>query len=256
VPRHKEFRDVFGGVDGWSWMKADYSQIELRLAAWHADETTMLQAFRDGEDLHALTASNILGDPTARTVGKILNFGLLYGAGAGTLQRIARTEYDVSLTLNQAKEYRARFFETYPALKRWHRRLEGEITSSGKAVSPLGRIRHLPDALLWDDALKMRAVREGINHPIQSFASDMLLMALTRVHEQLDPAEAVLVAEVHDEMDLLVRNDSIDKVASLVKATMEDVSWVKRWGVILDVPIVAEVEIGTHWGSVSEWSST
>ena len=257
VPNIKEFRDVFGGVG--TWLKADYSQIELRLAAWAADEDTMLAAFREGEDLHRLTAELVLQDRSdkARKVGKVLNFGLLYGAGANTLRRIARMDYGLQLSQREAKAYRDKFFMAYPKLLEWHRDMERSIKETGKAVSALGRVRHLPAAQSWDDSEAMRAVRMGINHPIQSFASDILLKSLSRVQAQLDTGsyEAEVIAEVHDEMDLLVYRD-VDAVAEMVQTTMEDVEWVKKWGINLTVPIVADIETGTHWGSLTEWSKT
>ena len=259
VPRTAEFRNLFGGIEGMTWMKADYSQIELRIAAWLSNETLMLQAYEDGLDLHTLTAKLVLGDDSgaARQVGKTLNFGLLYGAGPRTLQRVARSQYDVFLSEGEAKEYHAAFFANYPGLKNWQKERERELEWSGKSVSPLGRVRYLPNARIpWDvedmRTKKIGAIHEGINHPVQSFASDLLLSSLIRVRPSVDPLGAKVVAEVHDEIDLLVPNENVRQVASIVKETMEDTSWLGRHGIKLGVPVLAEVEVGTHWGSVKE----
>ena len=254
VPRGKEFRSVFGS-DHLTWMKADYSQIELRLAAWTAQEDLMLDAFRSGVDVHRQTGRLILGDDgdDARQVGKTLNFGLLYGAGPATLQRIARSDYGVNLSLSEAERYREEFFRAYPGILQWHRRMEDEISTSGESRSVLGRVRYLPDAKVpWTVAAmrskKAAAIREGINHPIQSLASDIMLRAVA----ELGHAGIPLIATVHDEVDLLVTSDRLAATAQVVKATMEDLSWMDKFGIKITVPIVAEVEVGPSWGELKE----
>jgi DNA polymerase-1 len=244
VPRDPRFRGVFGGVDGYSWVKVDLSQIELRLAAWTAEETTMLAALDDGHDLHAMTAEAILGDTAKRQTGKALNFSLLYGAYPKKLQEIAARDYGVEMTLEEAEAYHKRFFETYPHLKWWHQDMEASILATGRSESPLGRLRILPDAFSSDRALQNRAVREGINHPIQSFASDLMLMSLVRVNREFP---GYVVATVHDELDLVLPNRDVDHVVPRVVAIMQDTTWLERWGIDLKVPIIAEATIGRYW---------
>lgn len=258
VPRTKEFRDLFGGVEGMTWIKADYSQIELRIAAWLSGETLMLQAYEDGADLHTLTAKLVLGDETAeaRQVGKTLNFGLLYGAGPKTLQRIARSQYEVFIDADEAKEYHAAFFRAYPGLRQWHKQQERNLSSTGIAKSPLGRIRYLPNARIpWEvedmRTKKIGAIHEGLNHPVQSFASDLLMTSLIRVAPQLRELGAFVVATVHDELDSLCPTERLSEALPIIKNTMEDVTWLGRHGIKLGVPVVADIETGTHWGSVS-----
>jgi DNA polymerase I-like protein with 3'-5' exonuclease and polymerase domains len=139
--------------------------------------------------------------------------------------------------------------------------MEDAITSSGMSVSPLGRVRHLAAAQRpkWDDedGQRHKAIREGINHPVQSFASDLLLMSMVRVSEVL-PEEAWIVAEVHDEIDLLVAPYAVRQVGMMVKETMEDVSWLQKFGIKLTVPVLAEVTAGPSWGEQKEitWTQT
>jgi len=259
VPRTKGVRSCFGNVEGFTWMKADYSQIELRLAALAAGEPKMLEAYRNGEDLHTLTAQLVLGDTSsdARQVGKTLNFGLLYGAGPATLQRIARADYGVFFSLDQAKHYKSEFFRAYPGLKRWHQRMEAQLEQTGIARSPLGRVRYLPKAKIpsnvrdmWPQ--KMAAIREGINHTVQSYASDLLLSSLVRVAPKARELGAQIIAEVHDEIDFLCPDDKVDELAAIVKETMEDTSWLEDHGIILGVPVLASVEVGPNWGDIDE----
>lgn len=248
VPRKAEYRNVFGGEEGKLWVKADYSQIELRLAAWIAREPTMLEAYRKGEDLHMLTAKLVLGDDSkeARQAAKPINFGLLYGGGWSTLQRTARRDYGVFFTEWEAKRNRTSFFSAYPALKQWHETTAASVARHKKSVSPLGRIRYLPDIDHPEETKRWAAIREGINHPVQSFASDILLSALVRLQGTpgLEP-----IVEVHDEIDFLV---DPDYDLSHIRKIMEDRSWLRRYGIELTVPLVVELATGTHWGSLKE----
>ena len=257
VPRDKEFRSIFTAPEGHTWMKADYSQIELRIAAWLANEPTMLAAYENGDDIHALTAAEVLGDPSFRQGGKTLNFGLLYGAGPRTLQRIARQDYDVWFTFEEAKQHRQNFFRLYPKLETWQRLSENQIETSGIARSPLGRIRYLPHAKIpWEveDMVghKMAHLREGLNHRVQSFASDLTLQAVRRLVEAGYP----VVAAVHDEVDLIVRDEDVKQTAETVKFIMEDLTWLEKFGINLTVPVLAEVEVGPNWGEleVAKWT--
>lgn len=260
IPHEARFRDCFGGVQGLTWVKADYSQIELRVAAWVAGEETMLEAYESHQDLHRLTARLVLGDSSdaARYAAKTLNFGLLYGAGPATLQRIARQDYGLHFTEGQARRHREEFFRAYPGLVHWHQRMREYIVANRTAVSPLGRVRQLPDARFWrfeDEDLRKKAaaaVREGINHPVQSFASDLLLMSMLRVRPIVEKYGARMICEVHDEMDFLVPDASVRAFGFEVKEMMEDVSWLSDFGIKMGVPVVAEITAGTHWGTQKE----
>ena len=265
VPRRKDFRSVFGGDPELTWLKADYSQIELRIAAWLANEPSMLEAYRTGADLHALTAQMVLGVDdmtkeikpgiTARDVGKILNFGLLYGAGPTTLRYIARTNYDVFFTHYEAAQHRENFFTMYEALSTWHTQMKKQLEWTGQVRSPLGRVRYLPKAKIpWEveemRGHKIHAILEGTNHPVQSMASDLLLMSLVRVAPLVRPLGVQIVAEVHDEIDFLAPHAVVEEASQIIKATMEDVSWLGKFGINLGVPVVADIETGPYWGEV------
>lgn len=246
VPRDPRFRGVFGGVPGHKWVKADLSQIELRIAAFLARERTMIEAYQGGQDLHRITAENILGSGSddARQVGKTLNFGLLYGAYPSKLREVALDSYGVTMTQQEAEKYRGAFFQTYPGLSELHTKIKAELHTTGQVSSPLGRVRTFPEKDDDDEWVVKQAEREAINHPIQSFASDLNLSALVRLP---DDVRQYAIAIVHDELDFLVPDEEVERVVPIIKATMEDVSWLTRWGIDLDVPVLAEVEIGDYW---------
>lgn len=254
VPRTKEFRSLFTVPEGYVWMKADYSQIELRIAAWLSNEPTLLEAYETGQDVHSLTAEHILGDSTFRQGGKTLNFGLLYGAGPKTLQRVARSDYDVWFSFEEASQYREDFYQLYPRLETWQKLTENGIVSTGQSRSALGRVRYLPHAKIPWDVVDMRTkklahIREGINHQVQSFAGDLLNMAVVRLHA----SGLRIMAAVHDEVDLIVPDNRVAETAAKVKEIMEDVTWLEKFGINLTVPVLTEVEVGPSWGEVEEY---
>lgn len=246
VPRKDaRVKRVFGGRQGMVWVRADLSQIELRIAAWIAGEEAMLEAFRAGDDLHSLTAQKILGDPSARQVGKTLNFGLLYGAYPGKLIEVARNDYGVTLTKREAEKYRAAFFDTYPGLVEWHDRVKSELAATQMVASPLGRVRHFPEVTIDADEWEVRAAeREAVNHPVQSFASDMLLHALVTLPQEV---QAWAIAEVHDEIDFFMPHGRVEEYSAVIQETMEDTSWLRKWGIEFNVPVLAEVTHGPYW---------
>src|SRR5262249_46588280 len=133
IPRGSEYRRCFTAPPGRCLIKADYSQIELRIAAKVADERVMIAAYQSGQDLHRLTAARVLGKPDGevtkadRQIAKSLNFGLVYGMGWRGLKGYALTNYGVVLTDAQARGYRDGFFKAYPGLRAWHDRVRERV---------------------------------------------------------------------------------------------------------------------------------
>lgn len=258
VPRDPFIRGILGARPGWTLVVADYSQVELRIAAMMADETTMLGQFARGEDLHMLRAMKITGkldvDVTKeeRKAAKPVGFGFMYGMGAPKFVDYARDSYDVYYSLDEAEAVRRGFFNDYPKLLSWHERQRRIARKYGQVQNPIGRIRHLPDIISKDRAVQGEAERQAINSPVQSFASDLMLLALIELHRMMPPDEAVIVGTVHDSILCEVRNDKVKHWTPLIKSTMEDMSIVKRkFGTEVTVPIVADIEVGSHWGETS-----
>jgi len=259
VPRDRFIRSILGAPPGWKFVEADYSQVELRVAAMLSQESRMLRSFSMGEDIHLLTACQVTGKapeditPEERKKAKAVNFGFLYGMGAEKFTIYARDNYDVEVSLAEAEKVRARFFETYPALRPWHERQRRLAVRYGRVHSPIGRIRHLPDVQSQDKAVRAESERQAINSPVQSFASDLMLVSLLQLHNDLDPRQARIVGTVHDAILFEVRDEALDDVVPQIRRTMEDTQLVKkRFGADVTVPIRVDIKVGQHWGEGTE----
>lgn len=255
VPRDSFIRGIIGASNGWRLVEADYSQIELRIAAWMAGERRMLAALREGYDLHNITACAILQKQPQQITkderviwGKHPNFGLLFGMYPKKYVEYCRDNGALEISLAEAEDVYDTFHRAYPALRRWHARQVRLAHRYQRVSNPIGRVRHLPDVRNSNDSIRMEAERQAINSPVQGFASDLMLFAAVRLAGQLNPRHARLVGSVHDSLLFEVTEDAVAETAATIRSTMEDTAELKRvFGVNLDVPIVVEIEAGTHW---------
>jgi DNA polymerase-1 len=249
----KELRPCFIPRDGYVVADFDFSQIEMRVAAFIARSEPMLEAFNQGQDLHRLLAAQVarklLEDvtPDERQMAKAVNFGLLFGLGAFGLRKYAEDSYDVVMSQEEANRFYRGYFETWTGLREWHLAVEARLRRDGISVSPLGRVRGFSN---WGDPNTLNA---AINAPVQGMASDLMQIAIAEIQGQLPGAnrtvpEALVIATVHDSAVIELPEDRWQETAQLIKATMEDPAPVlKNLGVELDVPIVVEASIGTRW---------
>jgi DNA polymerase I len=236
IPSDAAYRRCIRPSTGRVLVKADYSQIELRIAAQISGDIAMQAAFRAGEDLHTKTARVVLGhEPTKldRQLAKALNFGLVYGMGAERLRAYARDDYGVTLSEEEAVQFRNRFFQTYPDVKAWHRaQRDGEVTT----YTLTGRPRH-----------RVRQFTEKLNSPVQGTGADILKGALVRLWADRDAVpSAAPVLVVHDEIVCEVDRGEADACARWLTAHMEAAGA----AVLTDVPVVVETQI------VADWSGT
>ena len=260
VPRDHFIRSVIGAPPGWLFIQADYSQIELRIAAHCAQERRMMRAFALGEDLHTLTASRSTGKPPSeigkeeRKKAKAVNFGFLYGMYPKKFQQYAFESYGLDVSLGEAELVRKQYFEMFSDLERWHDRQRRLVHARREVHSPIGRVRHLPDVLSSDNSVRMEAERQAINSPVQSMASDMMLFAMTRLDAALDPNECFMVGTLHDGIFFECREDKVDTWSPIIKETMETLPLGKSFGVELSVPIIADVEADQYWSGTPDAS--
>jgi DNA polymerase I-like protein with 3'-5' exonuclease and polymerase domains len=252
-PLAKTIRKLFVASPGYSFISADASQAEIRWAAFLAQEQNMIDIYRAGGDIHTATAEAVLGkkkeDMTpeefkdARQKGKSIVFGFLYSAGALTFQRVAKTDYGVDLTEKQAQEFREGFFNAYPAIQEYHYKVKRECHKYGYVVSPLGRVRHLPEVHSNDNTIVRRAERQALNHAIQSVSSDTVLLSCLEIMKLADPEECRPVLFIHDELTMEVLNSEIDKYAPIIKYHMVNPP-LAQFGIELNLPLDSDLKVG------------
>jgi DNA polymerase I len=197
-------------------VKADYSQIELRIAAKVSGDKRMLEAFTKGEDVHEITARSLTGQEEVtkeeRKLAKAVNFGLLYGMSPKGLQNYARASYAVEMTEKEARRYRREFFETYPGLKAWHDREYRKLNKHGDTETRTltGRRR-----------TGVTKFTERLNSPVQGTGADGLKLALALLYEQRQECPgAVPILAVHDEIVVECDEDDVEKVEKWLKRAM------------------------------------
>ncbi|MDF0554030.1 bifunctional 3'-5' exonuclease/DNA polymerase [Kamptonema sp. UHCC 0994] len=245
VPRNctaKGMRACFIATPGYHIIKADYSQIELRIVAEISGDAKMLDAYAKGEDLHTLTASLITGkvleEVTSedRRIAKSVNFGLIYGMGAAKLQAYAEEKYDVLLTLEEAKEFRKRFFQAYSGVRRWHDSIRRTVyVKDIKQIRTIGGRRRR-----W---AKKPRLSELLNHPVQGTSADMLKVAIVRLFKLLPKTGAKLIGVVHDEILLECPKATLKRTSCILKKVMVEAGELY----LQQVPVEVEVTICSSW---------
>lgn len=256
----KSLRPAFVPRPGYYIADLDYSQVELRVAAVVSRCEPMIEAFRRGDDLHRLLASEIVGKnvedvtPDERSMAKPANFGLLYGMGALGFREYAEDVYGVVFTEEEAVEIHEAFFSLWVGMKEWHSRMVTLAHRDGQVVSPIGRVRRLP--AVWDgnDRMVAAAERQAINAPVQGFASDLLQMAAASIEGVLPGTEPVpdvrLVGTVHDSLVVEVPAHDWKRATARCLHRMQGIPDLlrKSMHVDFDVPLLAEASVGTRWG--------
>jgi DNA polymerase I len=236
----REIRAAFVPREGWKLVVADYSQIELRLLAHMSEDPVLVEAFRNGEDIHTRTAAEVMGVPPmlvtkeARNAAKAVNFGIVYGiSGFGLASNLG-------IPRKEAEAYIRGYFERYAGVKRFIDATVAQTRETGIAKTLLGRERPIPDMNSRNPNARGFAERTAMNTPIQGTAADLIKLAMVRIDRLLAARNSKMLLQVHDELVLEAPPDEIEDVKRLVKAEMESV-------IQLRVPLVAEVGTGDNW---------
>ena len=237
-----ELRKMFVAGPGHVLVDADYSQIELRLLAHIAGDEHMIAAFRSGEDIHTVTASQVFGVPAElvthemRRRAKAVNFGIVYGISDFSLSQ------DIGVTRREAKEYMERYFETYSGVRAYMTQVVEDAREKGYVSTIMGRRRWLPELKSSNFNTRSFGERVALNAPIQGTAADLIKKAMIRVDARLraEGLEARLVLQVHDELIVECPEEEADRVCALLTEEMEGVAK-------LAVPLTAEAHSGQSW---------
>jgi uracil-DNA glycosylase family 4 len=260
VPRDPFIRGLFGAAPGYTFVEADFSQVELRVVAFLSRDRTMMHLYQTGQDIHKATAASVLGVPISqvskddRKKAKAVNFGFVYGMGAQKFVYTAFEKYELIFSLTEAEEVRRAFFEMFKGLIPWHARQRRLVNEYRRVVSPLGRVRHLPDIDSGQVGVRREAERQAINSPVQSFASDMTMLSMVLIQEKFERLgiKGRFICTVHDSLMFEVKDSHVGKALPIIKGTMENLPLDKKFGVSLDVPIVSDLQVGRYWGESRE----
>lgn len=247
-PLGKRMRSCFIAGPGRLLVSADYSQVELRVLAHVSQDPALLEAFRNGEDIHARTAALVYDlppdqvSPDQRRNAKTINFGLIYGMGA---QKLAQ---ELKISTAQAKDFIARYFERLQGLKEFYEGVEASARKHGFVSTLGGRRRLLPDINSASGQAAALARRQAINTVIQGSAADIIKLAMLAVarDERLRELDARLLLQVHDELLLEVPADAAEEAGALVARLMQDVC---PAGKELSVPLLVDWGTGHDWGA-------
>jgi DNA polymerase I len=242
----RRIRRTFIAEPGHVLLSADYSQIELRLAAHVADIPEMRQAFRDGVDIHALTASQVFGVPVegmdslTRRRAKAINFGILYGISAFGLGN------QIGAPQSEAAAYIKAYFQRFPAILAYMERVKTDCRNTGYVTTIFGRKCFIPGIRETNPARRAGAERQAINAPLQGSAADIIRRAMARVPEALAAAGlgARMLLQVHDELLFETPQDEVEETARVVKEVMEGACAPRCE---LTVPLVVETGWAQSW---------
>ncbi len=238
----KELRAAFVAPKGKTLLSLDYSQIELRIMASVSGDPKMIEAFKNGEDIHKITAASVLNIPVdkvtkeQRQTAKTLNFGIIYGMGP---QAFARTS---GLSYTEAEEFIAAYFRNFSEIQQWQERTIAAARETGYVENLNGRKRWVPNIISPNQRSASEARRAAFNMPIQSLAADMLKMAMIAARRAFP--DIPLILSIHDELVFEVPDGMLKKAATELRRIMESVYQ-------LSVPVKVDVASGKNWAEIS-----
>ena len=235
-------RKVFVPEDGYVFVDADYSQIELRILAHCSGDEQLIRAYREARDIHRMTASQVFHTPfdevtpLQRRNAKAVNFGIVYGISSFGLSQ------DLSITRKEAAQYIEHYFETYPGIKKFLDDSVAHAKENGYAVTLFGRRRPVPELKSSNFMQRSFGERVAMNAPIQGTAADIIKIAMTGVDEELRKRgmRSRLILQVHDELLIETAEEEVEEVKTILKDKMEHAA-------DLLVPLIADMHTGQNW---------
>ncbi len=238
----REMRKMFVADEGKILIDADYSQIELRVREHIANDEKMISAFENGEDIHAVTASQVLGIPLSevtieqRSSAKAVNFGIVYGIGEYSLSQ------DLNISVKAAKQYIKSYLEKYSGVREYMENVKKQAYEDGFVKTLMNRIRYIPEMKSTNYNIRAFGERVALNTPIQGTAADIIKLAMVRVHNRLmeENMHTKLILQVHDELILEAPIEEAEKAREILKTEMEK-------ALSLNVPLKVDLSKGKSW---------
>ena len=238
----REIRAAFIAEPGHVLLAADYSQVELRLLAHYSRDKLLVEAFRRGDDIHTLTASQVFGvpplavTPDQRRAAKIVNFGIVYGLSAFGLSQ------NLGIEPGEARKFIDAYFEKYAGVRAFIDVTLEQTRRYGKVTTLFGRIRPIPDINSKNSTQRGFAERTAVNTPLQGTAADLIKLAMIRIDEEIRKRDmkSRMTLQVHDELVFEVPETEVDVMKALVREHMENAH-------ALEVPLLVEIGVGPNW---------
>ena len=238
----RQLRKVFVPSEGFVFVDADYSQIELRVLAHMAEDENMIHAFKSGADIHSSTAAQVHGIdisevlPNMRNEAKAVNFGIVYGIGAFSLSE------DLGISVKEAESYINAYLDKYKGVKKFMEDSVSSAKEKGYSETIFARRREIIELKNPNFNVRAFGERAAMNMPIQGSAADIMKLAMVKVYNRLleNNLKSRIILQVHDELLLEAAHDEVDLVVQLLKEEMEN-------AVALSVPMVADVSVGNTW---------
>lgn len=249
----REIRKSFVAEDGYSLVSFDYSQIELRIAAFLSGDEKLIEIFRTGQDVHTAVASEVFGVPPGevtkemRSRAKVINFGVMYGMGVTALRQ------NLGTSKEDAEKFYREYFERFSGLAEYLERIKRETAQRGYTETFFGRRRYFPDIRSKLPFMRAAAERMAINAPIQGTEADIIKIAMINVDRFLEHAglrdDARLLLQVHDELVYEIRKPIVDSLAPQIRDLMEQVIDPKKTHGVVSV---ANAAVGDNWGEMKQ----
>ncbi len=246
----RRIRTAFVAPPGNRLLSFDYSQIELRLAAFLSGDAKLTEIFKRGEDVHSAVAAEVFGVPQSevtydmRRSAKVINFGILYGMGVNALRESLGTER------KEAQDFYNRYFETFKTLAEYMQKTRSSAARLGYTTTYFGRKRYFPGIRSKIPYVRASAERMAINAPLQGTQSDIIKIAMTRIHDMFRdkyPGRAAIVLQIHDELIFEVKAEDVAGVAADVRGIMEGVLSPEE---LHGIPVLVSGEAGQNWGDM------
>ena len=237
----RSVREAFVAKEGYKLISIDYSQIELRLLAHFSKDSALMEAFKNGFDIHRATAIKLFGEEDAeakRSYAKSVNFGILYGMGAKKLSD------ELGITSKEAKEIIKAYFENFPTVKGFLEKIQEDVKKIGYVETILKR-RRIFDYENATGMQKASFMRESVNTVFQGSAADLIKLSMLEIERYLtdEKIDCMMLLQIHDELIFEVKEEIADEVGLKLKSMMEEV-------MVLEVPLVCSVTIGHSWGEL------
>ena len=261
----KAYRAIFKADPGWTLINADFSQLELRLAAWEACELNMIKVYQEDKDIHSMTAATAMGIPIeefdalpedewekARTSAKGITFGNIYEMHYTSYPAYAKVNYGLTVTEDEAHEGQNKFFSTWPRLLPWHRNKKNFVRANGYIRALHGALRRFPDVNSIEKWAVRSAERQAINSSVQRMGSDMGIMAIIILHKHLNPETARIIGFVHDALVFQSKKGHEEETASTVRWVMENLPFLAWFNIEPPLPIKADIEIGDNMAEMKK----